>query len=1855
MIKPLLRTIPTLSGNVKLACTLLDYIKDPNNIDGCPVYNTHIRGAHIYPLSSQLFQKGIEAHLLNSSWEHDIKTFFNYYEDTFYDAVFQVQQTEVPLLDKTSTQYSRNTDFEYGVKRISYSKSGNQFACFAPIYIDDYVDIPSYFLLRCTFKDGKQSTTKYIRINIASTETSDNKYKDKNYICKYLVNYLRKIDSNVAYIDNVTKNVVYHGIDAVHGGFMTKVDSTISTLFSTKIPIQLFDYTISEGFKRNNMIMKQCLPLCFYFNVDDILTPREKPKYILSDIEFSGNYYDKNGVKLDWYDFSCDYDTFSQDIIRMDLETGIMKPVSGFISNIMDVGFPALCDKWLTNYRFANKLSKTFNRWKLKYSSDEHPYITNMSWQFSKNQDNNYKYREFPSRYSNQSGYADVDINFNYNLLFPLGKDKTYYDRLNPRSTEKYEAIMNNYCLSWFDIVSTDNINADNIESLGINWSNTEDGYSYFNNVLYNFNTLYNKIPNGTKPIDKFAFLVYPKIDRTNILTKTEYDTNVKFVKHVLSINEASHLNTVPVYGNESAGNVRDIILDPSQKDLFNIFDNETVKYYNYSTDGVFEERNSDEIEDDEKVYINLNDLTNIDNAANIVRKNYYNINTLYTVQDLDFANELLTLPEEKYSINLTADEILNCSVIEDLRNTIDWYKEFLAYPEIANKIKDYQNRLDIVNLDRRDRTDSKITILFDNIPDNINRLLGLNIVDKVYHGSVSKGYRYVFNAGKGKFIYLADVLEEVYFINTSLGDISQSEPSQTWKMIYTYKIADIDVTINETSIQSLDVTHLSETIVDTKFSHNPITYPTVERIINDLIDILGNEPNEDIQDSISKELYTLAIRVLGHNIKQHCEAIQRNTIHSLPSLFNRKQHGLELFEILPIYKGNLLYRSFIDGTISNEQLLEIDLWYSDDPNKFNPKQLKSVDAIDITNNKLSTNYGVMFCKKKHFVNLTWYKDQNLLPSIMKDFCDNDNSSDYRYSDVTKVGSKTKELYDAVVIVYNDIRNRLVNTFVSGELNEYMYHPSLIVDSKEVATGVVTRKQKHFDTSIESIEYGNLSSDIDDNVLYVHPFNIYNVSRTIDNMFMEEQLSKLPGTAYKRITVDDIVTKTRNDNGTITYSFHNAYNALYHIAFTTIDESLTFDNLINAKKDWKCSPKIIYKDKTYEVKEVNGKLYQSDNLTIEQYVKCVYTNLQQSDFTKPNGVIDSVEDFERRLVESNIINRINELIDEQNGIVDNYCFTEFSVTPLKAVLNDINTINLMMSFNNTPFMDIPTIENGVINLQKLHTIEQKFYKQYKAIDTLGNIYYKYVLITSNEELTIKYDNSIGMFYTIKREEITNDAGTLETIETKDIFNIVLETEFIKLNKNLWERYMNMKNQDSEETKEFRDMYIFRPLTEMEYDDKFSNSSIGIVNSTTNTANITITSDTGILYPCFKSVYYEKSKETIIYKNWVSSNIVEIKLLNITNLEEIDTFYRYNVDNASLFVEIMKKDLDTVKSKYPTTANLIKTYVKKFDSNNTRQDNTSEIADTNLLKYNLKTVDVGDTRYGYYIVTVDLNNSRDMFNIRGIVDNDTLNLSSVDFMPKLKYITYINGVDITKSPEYLQSIFRQLCPFLNIDLLGEATKLETMMIPKAFTLTDVYETVKVSPNDSIKERNLVFNKQNIGTTKTSVLQRYTNSIVPFIHKANTIENLYDYKYKDVQTQILPSGNYYSIGDFTIKSSRSTIDLPVPLSVYHSYQGKPDTYYPVEYKYFNKSKMVNLETEIKIPVTRNLTYDELLQYESDAKTLEVFASHINKKKAYSGDELLFLYKKYKVSFDSTSVKLKLDKSEKLYKLTYIFTLL
>ena len=55
--------------------------------------------------------------------------------------------------------------------------------------------------------------------------------------------------------------------------------------------------------------------------------------------------------------------------------------------------------------------------------------------------------------------------------------------------------------------------------------------------------------------------------------------------------------------------------------------------------------------------------------------------------------------------------------------------------------------------------------------------------------------------------------------------------------------------------------------------------------------------------------------------------------------------------------------------------------------------------------------------------------------------------------------------------------------------------------------------------------------------------------------------------------------------------------------------------------------------------------------------------------------------------------------------------------------------------------------------------------------------------------------------------------------------------------------------------------------------------------------------------------------------------------------------------------------------------------------------------------------------------------------------------------------------------------------------------------------------------------------------------------------------------------------------------------------------------------------------------------------------IFKNYINRGhlNQFDDDEILFLINKYNIEYDSTPVGLTLDKSEKLYTLKYVFTLL
>ena len=637
MIKPLLRTIPTLSGNVKLACTLLDYNKLNNN-----TFETNIRGAHIYPISSQLFQKSVEANLLSSSWEFDLKRFYEAYSDIFHNHCFDVITKNMILLDKTETLYPRNTDFEYGVKRISYSKSGNQYACFAPMYIDDVDDIPSYFKLECKFFNGSKTITKNIIVNIGKNGKSN-----ENYIYKYLYKYVSKIDNDVCFINNYDKSVSYYGIDLVNGGFTVKSDTTINKIFDIKLPIQQVDYTITEGFKRNKLCMKQIIPIAFYFNVLDLLTSNEKNLFTYSPVVFSGAYYNSSDEPLAWFDFDWNYDNHVEEILQMNYQNGEMLYTSGFVNNIMDVGTPeSFNDRYLTQYQHANRLTTIFNRWKLKYSSDEHPYIFNLSQAFSKNQNSSYLYGNFPSVKSNMTGFAILNEETKYNLIFPLDTNVKSYNEINKYSANEYKNILNSYCVNWFSIIKN-HLDITN-EFNTITWSDVDNGYTYNRGILYNLNNAFNSISDSVRRIDKFAFLVYPDIE--DIKDEDVYNNEALFVSNIVTDKYSDKTNFLNcTSSNVTATNVNS---------LYNI--NNTVKNANVSFDNIFTEITGKKLDTyDKAIYVNPYDLG----------KNYYDINSVNIISNIPDVDNLNRFTKQLCGI--AGDDFPMSNDVTELRTTL--------------------------------------------------------------------------------------------------------------------------------------------------------------------------------------------------------------------------------------------------------------------------------------------------------------------------------------------------------------------------------------------------------------------------------------------------------------------------------------------------------------------------------------------------------------------------------------------------------------------------------------------------------------------------------------------------------------------------------------------------------------------------------------------------------------------------------------------------------------------------------------------------------------------------------------------------------------------------------------------------------------------------------------------------------------------------------------------------------------------------------------------------------------------------------------------------------------------------------
>ena len=119
MFKALLKTLPSLTGNFKLACKI-DHIDKKYIEDGVEIYEINIQHASFQPLQNKVFNRDIDVSLINGKYEHDIIRYYNKYINIFYNENYTYDKNDFKYYDATinSEDSSRNKNYEFGCKRI---------------------------------------------------------------------------------------------------------------------------------------------------------------------------------------------------------------------------------------------------------------------------------------------------------------------------------------------------------------------------------------------------------------------------------------------------------------------------------------------------------------------------------------------------------------------------------------------------------------------------------------------------------------------------------------------------------------------------------------------------------------------------------------------------------------------------------------------------------------------------------------------------------------------------------------------------------------------------------------------------------------------------------------------------------------------------------------------------------------------------------------------------------------------------------------------------------------------------------------------------------------------------------------------------------------------------------------------------------------------------------------------------------------------------------------------------------------------------------------------------------------------------------------------------------------------------------------------------------------------------------------------------------------------------------------------------------------------------------------------------------------------------------------------------------
>ena len=519
MFKPLLRTIPTLTGNFTLACKLDKYRK--NSVLN---YECGITEAVLMPLQNNLANKHINVSLLYDSYEYDVQLYYKSFSSMFYTDNYDFDKNNLYDIDLSGnkTYENRNKDYEFGCKR-NIMNSGYQYMFYAPFYVTDVKSLPDEFILHIEF-----SEKIYKNIHIKIFDNSDNDMLS-NYLSVYLRRYIEKIDERCIFCLPESNQATYFGIDVQFGGFKNCKDNVFGVLYNEQLSLNDFDRVINEGFSRNKLIMRQVVPMSFLFNISDILTRNEYNTFINGKVKISG-WYERNGMKYDFYDFDTDY----KKLLLNDVN--ILNPTNSDISNNSNLKL-SLHEGLDEQLKYDNTVSITHNRWCLLPTINNNvKYITNSSNVFL---DSYGDYYETPIMYQSNSSYLHYDHTTNEIDLSKSFNDVADNDIENIITQTKFKEDELMHETKWYDVYNN---------KCMIN------GLLYdINNMTYTETTDSNgDIRSKYKKIDKFNIFAY-----INVINS---DDSIKYCKCSLTEDQPVEINATAYNEHKYGMFLKDIV-----------------------------------------------------------------------------------------------------------------------------------------------------------------------------------------------------------------------------------------------------------------------------------------------------------------------------------------------------------------------------------------------------------------------------------------------------------------------------------------------------------------------------------------------------------------------------------------------------------------------------------------------------------------------------------------------------------------------------------------------------------------------------------------------------------------------------------------------------------------------------------------------------------------------------------------------------------------------------------------------------------------------------------------------------------------------------------------------------------------------------------------------------------------------------------------------------------------------------------------------------------------------------------------------------------------------------------------------